>query len=130
MQAEALVVRSYQELEAATSRVRGRIVVFTDVTDHRRTEKSLAEQSRALADTRHALAQTKAQADAQTIRGEGDSTAAAISAAAYSKNPEFYSFYRSLQAYRTSFSRDRDMLVLSPDSDFFRYMKSSAPARR
>ena len=72
----------------------------------------------------------KAQSDAQTIRGEGDATAATISSAAYSKNLEFYSFYRSLQAYRNSFVKDRDMLVLSPDSEFFRYMKSSAPQKR
>ena len=72
----------------------------------------------------------KAQADALRIRGEADATAAAIYAAAYGKNPEFYSFYRSLQAYQNSFVKDRDMLVLSPDSEFFRYMKSSAPARR
>jgi membrane protease subunit HflC len=72
----------------------------------------------------------KAQADAQRIRGEGDSTAAAIYAAAYNRNAEFYSFYRSLQAYRTSFGKDRDVLVVSPDSDFFRYMKSPAPTRR
>jgi modulator of FtsH protease HflC len=72
----------------------------------------------------------KAQSDAQRIRGEGDSTAAAIYAAAYNRNPEFYSYYRSLQAYRTSFGKDRDVLVVSPDSDFFRYMKSPAPTRR
>jgi len=74
----------------------------------------------------------KANADAQQIRGEGESTAASIYAAAYSRNPEFYSFYRSLQAYRTSLGRDGDVLVISPDSDFFRYFKSpaAAPLRR
>jgi membrane protease subunit HflC len=72
----------------------------------------------------------KAQSDAARIRGEGDSIAATIYSTAYSGNPEFYSFYRSLQAYRTSFGKDRDVLVISPDSDFFRYMKSPAPARR
>jgi membrane protease subunit HflC len=73
---------------------------------------------------------SKAQSDAQRIRGEGDSTAASIYAEAFSKNPEFYSFYRSLQAYRNSFAKDRDVLVVSPDSEFFRYMKSPAPTRR
>ena len=72
----------------------------------------------------------KAQSDAQGIRGEGDSIAAAIYANAFNRNPEFYSFYRSLQAYRTSFGKDRDVLVVSPDSEFFRYMKSSTPPRR
>jgi len=72
----------------------------------------------------------KAQSDAQRIRGEGESTAATIYATAFNRNPEFYSFYRSMQAYRTSFGKDRDMIVVSPDSDFFRYLKSSAPTRR
>ncbi|MEJ0087661.1 MAG: protease modulator HflC [Pseudomonadota bacterium] len=72
----------------------------------------------------------KAQSDAAGIRGEGDSTAATIYATAYNANPEFYSFYRSLQAYRNSFGKDRDVLVVSPDSEFFRYMKSPTPARR
>jgi len=70
----------------------------------------------------------KANADAQQIRGEGESTAAGIYAAAYSRNPEFYSFYRSLQAYRNSLGREGDVLVLSPDSEFFRYLKTPAPA--
>jgi membrane protease subunit HflC len=73
---------------------------------------------------------SKAQSDAQRIRGEGDSTAAAIYAEAFNRNAEFYSFYRSLQAYRTSFGRDRDVLVISPDSEFFRYLKSPTPTRR
>jgi membrane protease subunit HflC len=72
----------------------------------------------------------RANADAQRLRGEGESAAAAIYAAAYNRNPEFYSFYRSLQAYRNSLGQDRDLLVISPDGEFFRYLKSPAPARR
>jgi membrane protease subunit HflC len=72
----------------------------------------------------------KAQADAQRIRGEGDSTAAGIYAAAFNRNPEFYSFHRSLQAYRASLGGDRDVMVLAPDSEFFRYFKDPTPARR
>jgi modulator of FtsH protease HflC len=72
----------------------------------------------------------RAQADAQRIRGEGDSAAAAIYAAAFNRNPEFYSFHRSLQAYRTSLGGDRDVMVMSPDGEFFRYLKSPTPARR
>ena len=72
----------------------------------------------------------RALADAQRIRGEGDATAAAIYATAYNRNPEFYSFYRSLQAYKNSLGKDSDVMVVSPDSDFFRYFKSPAPARR
>ena len=64
------------------------------------------------------------------IRGEGDATAATLYAAAYNRNPEFYSFYRSLQAYRTSMGRDGDVMVVSPDSEFFRYFQSPAPPRR
>lgn len=72
----------------------------------------------------------KANADAQRIRGEGDATAAALYAAAYNRNPEFYAFYRSLQAYRTSLGREGDVLVVSPDSEFFKYLKNPAPQRR
>ena len=72
----------------------------------------------------------RANADAQRIRGEGDATAAALYAAAYNRNPEFYAFYRSLLAYRTSLGRDGDVLVLSPDSEFFRYLKSPTPQKR
>jgi hypothetical protein len=66
-------------------------------------------------------------ADAQRIRGEGDAAAASIYATAYNRNPEFYSFYRSLQAYRSALGRDGDVMVISPESDFFRYLKSPAP---
>ena len=69
-------------------------------------------------------------ADAQRIRGEGDAAAAAIYATAYNRNAEFYSFYRSLQAYRSSLGRDGDVMVISPESEFFRYLKSPAPSRR
>jgi membrane protease subunit HflC len=72
----------------------------------------------------------KANADAQRIRGEGESTAAGIYAAAYNRNPEFYSFHRSLQAYRNSLGREGDVIVVSPDSDFFRYLKTPTPQRR
>ena len=69
-------------------------------------------------------------ADAQRIRGEGDAAAANIYATAYSRNPEFYSFYRSLQAYRSALGRDGDVMVISPESDFFRYLKSPAPPNK
>jgi membrane protease subunit HflC len=72
----------------------------------------------------------RANADAQRIRGEGESAAAAIYATAYNRNPEFYSFYRSLQAYRTSLGQERDLIVISPDGEFFKYLKSPAPPKR
>jgi modulator of FtsH protease HflC len=72
----------------------------------------------------------KANADAQKIRGDGDATAAALYAAAYNRNTEFYAFYRSLLAYRTSLGREGDVLVVSPDSEFFKYLKSPSPQRK
>jgi len=64
--------------------------------------------------------------DAEKIRGEGDAKAAAIFAAATSKNAEFFAFYRSMQAYRKTVGRDGDVLVLSPESQFFRYLRDPA----
>jgi len=66
--------------------------------------------------------------DALRIRGEGDAIAAATYAKAYERNPEFYAFYRSLQAYRTAIGKD-DVLVISPDSEFFKYFKDAAGTR-
>jgi len=62
--------------------------------------------------------------------GEGDAKATAIYADAFGKNPDFYSFYRSLEAYRSSFSGKDDVMVVDPSSDFFRFMKDSAGAPR
>jgi membrane protease subunit HflC len=64
-----------------------------------------------------------AQRDALRVYGEGDAEAAAIYARAYSKNPEFYSFYRSLQAYDHALGKDGDLLVVTPDGEFFKYLK-------
>jgi membrane protease subunit HflC len=66
-----------------------------------------------------------AQRDSQKLRGEGDAQAGRIYAQAYSKNPEFYAFYRSLQAYRNSLSRDGDVWVVSPEGEFFKYLQSA-----
>lgn len=71
----------------------------------------------------------KANADAQRIKGDGDAQAAALYAAAYNRNPEFYSFWRSLQAYRNSLGREGDVFVVSPDSEFFKYFKNPSPKR-
>jgi len=85
---------------------------------------------RAEAERRRTELIAKSLSDAQRIRGEGDALAAAIYATAYNKNPEFYAFYRSLQAYRSALGREGDVMVISPDSEFFRYLKSPAPSRR
>lgn len=63
--------------------------------------------------------------DAQVIRGEGDAKAAATYARAYQRHAEFYAFYRSLEAYRTSLGKQGDVLVLSPEGEFFKYLKQS-----
>ena len=62
--------------------------------------------------------------EAEKIKGEGDATSARIYAQAFSKNPEFYSFYRSMEAYRNSFRNKSDVMVLEPSSDFFKYLKN------
>jgi membrane protease subunit HflC len=85
---------------------------------------------RAEAERRRTELIAKSLSDAQRIRGEGDAAAAAIYSAAYSRNPEFYAFYRSLQAYRSALGKEGDVMVISPDSDFFRYLKSPTPNRR
>ena len=71
----------------------------------------------------------KAYEEAQKIRGTGDAEAARLYADAYNRNPEFFSFYRSLEAYRKSFENKDQVLVLEPDSDFFRYFKDLKPAK-
>lgn len=63
--------------------------------------------------------------DAEKIRGEGDATAAATYARAYQRYPEFYSFHRSLQAYRNALGQPNDVLVIAPDGEFFKYLKQS-----
>ena len=67
----------------------------------------------------------EAYRDAQKIKGEGDAKAASTYGKAFGENPEFYAFYRSLEAYRNSFKNKSDVMVLEPNSDFLKYMKSS-----
>ncbi|HET6655551.1 MAG TPA: protease modulator HflC [Gammaproteobacteria bacterium] len=84
----------------------------------------LAAQIRAKADKKHTIIVAEARQKAQEIRGQGDAAASAIYAAAYTKNPEFYTFYRSLRAYREGLDSDDSVLVLSPNSQFFQYLES------
>ena len=86
------------------------------------------ERIRAEADRKRTELLATAQRDSQKLRGEGDALAGRIYAQAYSKSPEFYSFYRSLQAYRNSLARDGDVWVVAPEGDFFKYLQS--PGRR
>lgn len=84
-----------------------------------------AEKIKADADRQREVLIAEAYRDAQKIKGEGDAKASAIYAQAFGQNPEFYSFYRSLEAYRQSFKSKNDVLVVDPSSDFFKYLKSS-----
>ena len=88
-----------------------------------------AEKIRADAERQREIIVAEAYRDAQRIKGEGDAKAASIYGAAFSQNPEFYSFYRSMDAYRAAF-RKGDVMVLEPNSDFFKYMKSAGGAAR
>jgi membrane protease subunit HflC len=83
-----------------------------------------AEKIRADADKQREVIIAEAYRDAQKLKGEGDATAAATYAQAFQRNPEFYAFYRSLEAYRNSFNGKSDVIVVEPSSDFFKYMKS------
>lgn len=82
------------------------------------------ERLRADADRQYTVILAEAYRDAQKLRGEGDAKAAEIYAKAYGKNKEFYSLYRSLNAYKASFGSKNDILVLEPDADFFKYFNS------
>jgi membrane protease subunit HflC len=125
-------------IELVDVRVR-RIDLPDDVTDsvYRRMEQSFkaqaaklraegqatAESVRAGADRERTEILAAAQRDAQRIRGEGDGQAADIYARTFSRDPEFYKFYRSLQAYRSSLGREQDIIVITPDGEFFRYLE-------
>ncbi|HXC60628.1 MAG TPA: protease modulator HflC [Steroidobacteraceae bacterium] len=86
------------------------------------------ERIKAEADRRVTETLANARRDAERLRGEGDGLAARVYAQAYGKSPEFYAFYRSLQAYRNSMARDGDVWVVSPEGEFFKYLNS--PGRR
>jgi len=92
--------------------------------DFRSRGAEAAERIRADADRKSTVILAEAYRDAERQRGEGDARAAEIYAQAFNKNPEFYSFYRSLNAYRSSFQGDGDILVMQSDSEFFQYFNS------
>ncbi|HYN55484.1 MAG TPA: protease modulator HflC [Methylotenera sp.] len=95
------------------------------IANQLRSEGSAAsEKIRADADKQREVIIAEAYRDAQKTKGEGDASAAAIYNQSYSKNPEFYAFYRSTEAYKNSFKSKSDVMVLDPGSDFFKYMRS------
>jgi len=85
---------------------------------------SEAEKIRAEADREREIIIAEAYKEAQRVKGEGDRRASAIYASAFSDNPEFYAFYRSLEAYKASFSKKSDLIVVEPTSDFFKYLRN------
>jgi modulator of FtsH protease HflC len=99
-----------------------------DANDARATGAADAEKIRADADKQKDIIIAEAYREAERVKGEGDAKASATYAAAYGKNPEFYAFYRSMQAYRESFRNKNDLMVLDPSSDFFKYMKNPRAA--
>jgi len=95
----------------------------------RSTGAAESEKIRADADRQREVILAEAYRDAQRIKGEGDAKATAIYSRAYEQNPEFYAFYRSLEAYRQSFKNKSDVLVLEPNSEFFKYLRNSKPSK-
>lgn len=105
----------YQRMVAERTRVANEL---------RSTGSAESEKIRAEADKSRAVILAEAYREAQKIKGEGDAKATAIYAKAYEQSPEFYSFYRSLDVYRAGLKSKGDVMVLDPNSDFFRYFRS------
>ncbi|MBT8092000.1 MAG: protease modulator HflC [Gammaproteobacteria bacterium] len=111
-------VRNSVYLQMAAERAR--------IAAERRAEgRAGAEEKRASADRQRTVILADAYRDSQKIRGEGDAKAAEIYALAYNKDPEFYAFYRSIDAYRKSMGQSGDVLILDPKNEFFRYLNQS-----
>lgn len=105
----------YQRMRAERERV---------AREFRSQGAETAEQISAEADKQKQVILANARRDGENIRGRGDAQSADIYAKSFGKNPEFYAFYRSLQAYQTAFEKTQDTLVLKPDSDFFKYFSN------
>ena len=110
----------YQRMESERRRVANEL---------RSTGAAESEKIRADADRQRQVILADAYRQAQKIKGEGDAKASAVYAQAYGQNPEFYAFYRSLEAYRSTFRNRSDLLVLDPSAEFFQYFKQSGSGR-
>lgn len=110
--------RVYQRMEAERSRV---------AKDLRARGAEAAERIRADADRERAIILAEAEQKAQEIKGQGDAEATAIYADAFDRDREFYRMYRSLNAYRNTFATPDNLLVIEPDSEFFRYFNQASP---
>jgi membrane protease subunit HflC len=96
-----------------------------EAREHRSQGQELGEGIRAAADREVTVLRANAYRDSELIRGEGDALATATYAQAFTQDPEFYSFTRSLRAYQDAFQGNGDVMLLQPDSEFFRYLKDS-----
>jgi membrane protease subunit HflC len=92
--------------------------------------RETAEEKKSSADKDRTILLADAYRDGQLVRGEGDAKAAEIYASAYNKDPEFYAFYRSIDAYKKSVGNSGDVLVLDPNNEFFRYLNQSSGERQ
>jgi membrane protease subunit HflC len=106
----------YSRMEAERKRVANEL---------RASGAAEGEKIKADADRQREVILAEAYREAQKTKGAGDARASAVYAAAFGKNPEFYAFYRSLEAYKQSFKNKSDVMVLDPSSAFFKYLKSS-----
>lgn len=97
--------------------------------ERRAQGREIAETRKATADKERTIILADAFRDGQILRGAGDARAAEIYANAYKRNPEFYAFYRSIEAYRNSMGKSGDILVLDPNNEFFRYLNQSSGKR-
>jgi membrane protease subunit HflC len=106
----------YRRMDAERKRVANEL---------RATGNAESEKIRADADKQREVTLAEAYRDAQKMKGEGDAKAASIYASAFGRNTEFYSFYRSMDAYKQTFKNKSDVMVLDPSSAFFKYLKNS-----
>ena len=109
----------YRRMESERKRVANEL---------RSTGTAEGEKIRADADRQRDVIVAEAYRDAQAVKGDGDAKASALYAEAFGRDPQFAQFYRSLDAYRSSFRNKSDVMVLDPNSDFFKWMRGSAPA--
>jgi membrane protease subunit HflC len=113
---EEVLAQVYQRMESERKRVANEL---------RSQGAAESEKIRADADRQREVILADAYKQAQKVKGDGDAKASATYAAAYGQNPEFYAFYRSLEAYKATFRSKSDVMVLDPSSEFFQYLKQS-----
>jgi membrane protease subunit HflC len=117
---DEVLAQVYQRMESERKRVANEL---------RSQGGAESEKIRADADRQREIILADAYKQAQKTKGEGDARASAIYASAYGQDAEFYSFYRSLEAYKATFKNKSDVMVLDPSADFFQYLKQSGGGR-